>query len=88
MGEREVCKLVGFLLDGVREILNLLLMLEGFISLNEVYLLLSLVIMVLLLIQHDLLTQICQEFLVLFLLFFKIHVFLFRVVVNLTNNGR
>ncbi len=58
MSEWEVSQLVCLLLDGVANILYLLLVLKSFISRDKVELLLAFVLMLLLLIKHDLLAEV------------------------------
>lgn len=58
MSEWEVSELVCLLLDGVADILNLLLVFESLISRDKVELLLAFVLLLLLLIKHDLLAEV------------------------------
>ena len=58
MSEWEVSELVCLLLDGVADILNLLLVFESLISRDKVKLLLAFVLLLLLLIKHDLLAEV------------------------------
>jgi hypothetical protein len=58
VSEWEVSELVCLLLDGVADILNLLLVFESLISRDKVKLLLAFVLLLLLLIKHDLLAEV------------------------------
>jgi len=58
VSEWEVSELVCLLLDGVADILNLLLVFESLISRDKVELLLAFVLLLLLLIKHDLLAEV------------------------------
>lgn len=58
MSEWEVSQLVCLLLDGVADILNLLLVFQSLICRDKVELLLAFVLLLLLLIKHDLLAEV------------------------------
>ena len=62
-------------------------MLESLIGLQEVKLFLALVFLELLLVKHDLLAEIRKEFRILLALLHLLRLFLFAVLVDLTDNG-
>lgn len=87
VSEWEVSQLVRLLLNGVTQVLYLLLMLQCFVSLNKVQLLLSFVFLELLLVQHNLLAEILKELGILLSLLEFLRLLLLAIGINLTDYG-